>query len=94
MYYHLFAKSSVGIPLITFLSSNTKFLEGNMTNFRNIILGSASAALLMTRFGGVAPAMAAISHNQTDVLGHSIFEFNGNVEPGTMVMSASQRRLY
>ena len=65
-----------------------------MTNFRNIILGSASAALLMTGFGGVASAMAAISHNHTDGLGHSIVEFNENVEPGAMVMSASQRRLY
>ena len=65
-----------------------------MTNFRKIILGSASAVLLMTGFGCVVPAMAAISHNHTEGSGHSIVDFNENVEPGTVVVSASQRRLY
>lgn len=65
-----------------------------MTSIRKIILGSASVGVLMTGFGGVAPAVAAISHNHTDGSGHSIVEFNENVEPGTVVVSASQRRLY
>jgi lipoprotein-anchoring transpeptidase ErfK/SrfK len=65
-----------------------------MTSIRKTILGSASAAMMMIGFGGMTPATAAISHNHTDGSGHSIVEFTENVEPGTVVVSASQRRLY
>jgi lipoprotein-anchoring transpeptidase ErfK/SrfK len=65
-----------------------------MTNFRTTILASASTAMIIIGFGGIAPATAAISHNHADGSGHSIVEFSQNVEPGTVVVSASQRRLY
>jgi hypothetical protein len=64
-----------------------------MTNFRKTILASASTAMIIIGFGGIAPATAAISHNHADGSGHSIVEFSQNVEPGTVVVSASQRRL-
>lgn len=65
-----------------------------MASIRKIILGSASMAMVMIGLGGAAPAVAAISHNHTDGSGHSIVDFSQNVEPGTVVVSASQRRLY
>lgn len=64
-----------------------------MINLRKLITGAALSLILGSAVAAT-PAAATLSNRQSTISSRTVVEFTDNVDPGTIVINAKQRRLF